>query len=148
MTLHFSDKIANAFKKDNPEYGYVETYLAELRTSWRENERGITRSSVLIVGLTVIFELALNNKSSATLFGIQITSTNVLRFSIVVIVAYLWYATIYSFIESDIFYSVHSKIIEKIYPTLYEVHGEKQLSPTNSLIGSVERVANTLEDPR
>jgi hypothetical protein len=127
MTLHFSDKIANAFKKDNPEYGYVETYLAELRTSWRENERGITRSSVLIVGLTVIFELALNNKSSATLFGIQITSTNVLRFSIVVIVAYLWYATIYSFIESDIFYSVHSKIIEKIYPTLYEVHGEKQI---------------------
>ena len=142
----FSNKIAGVFEKGNPEYEYAGTYLVELRTSWRENERGITRSSTLIVGLAVIFELALNNKTSATLFGIQITSTNVLRFSLIVIVAYLWYGTIFSFIESEIFFSVHSEIIKKVYPALYGADGERQLSPANSMIGSVERVTSALKD--
>lgn len=140
-------EVANVFIKDNPEYGYADAYLAELRTSWRENERGITRSSALIVGLAVVFEFVYNNKASATFLGVQITSANVLRFSLVVIIAYLYYVIIYSFIESDIFYSVHAAVIEKVYPALYEANGDSQLSPTASLIGSVERVGNALKNP-
>jgi hypothetical protein len=140
-------KIAATFEKDSPEYKYVDVYLSELRTNWRETEKAIAHSSMLIVALSVLFELVLDNKAGApTFLGIKLTSTQVVEFSLIPIVAYLYYSITYSFTESQIFFDVHGAIMEKVYPALFGADGEVQLSPANSLIGSADRVSYAMGD--
>jgi hypothetical protein len=146
MTIINRDKIASSFKKDSPEYGYVNSYLTELLTNWRETEQAITRTAALIVGLCVAFELIFSKKASAsTFFGVAITSTNVFQVCIPVIIAYLYYALTYSFMESQVFYDTYDGILEKVYPGLYEAGGECQLYPANSITASIDRVTHSID---
>ena len=140
------DKIADTFTKDNPEYEYKDSYLAELRTNWRENEKAITRSSGLIVILSVAFELIYTNKASTTsFFGFKLANISIAEFSLAVIIGYLFYSTIYSFLESQIFFDIHNAIMRRLYSKLSAEGGEIQLSPVNSLTGSTDRVSNAME---
>jgi hypothetical protein len=140
------DKIAGAFDKENAEYKYVDSYLTDLRASWRDNEKGNTRFSELIVGLAVLFEFVFSNKASATSFlSIKLTNASIIEFSLVVIVAYLYYTVMYSFAESQIMLEAHDAIIERIYPELYKASAQLLLTPANSLVTGAERISVALE---
>ena len=123
------DRIADVFNKDNPEYEYVESYLAELRTNWRENEKGITRFSGLVVALSVAFGFLFQQSCGTTFLAIKLTNTSILELSLIVIVSYLYYGVIYAFVESQVFFdAVTAPSCEKYNPALSGARGEFLLS--------------------
>lgn len=135
-------KTSEAFTEGSSAYEHGNDYLTALRSNWRDNENGITRASALIVGLAALFEFTIsnNNAGDATLWGVKISHSDVVKFALPVIVAYLWYYVTYSFIESAIFQQAHDAVVSRLYPSIYAKDNERELHPANSLIGSGERV--------
>lgn len=97
------DKTTEAFAEGSAA-AFGTDYLTALRSNWCDNENGITRTSVLIVGLAALFELVIsNNARGATLWGLPVSRSEVIKTGLPVIVAYLYYYVTYSFVESAIF---------------------------------------------
>jgi hypothetical protein len=138
-------KTTQAFDVHARAYKYGNDYLSELRNNWRDNENGITRASGLIVGFAALFEYALSYKvSEVTLLEVKLSDSDVFKFALPVIVAYLYYYVTYAFIESTIFQHAHDAVILKLYPSIYLKGNEREMHPSNSLISSAERVRFSL----
>jgi hypothetical protein len=99
----------------------------------------------LIVSIAVIFELLFSNKANATDFlFIQLKNTGIVQLALPVIVAYLYYTMLYSWIESQVLQDIGMAVFEKTYPDLYKAGGELLLYPPNSLIGSMDRTSGII----
>src|SRR5215469_7426082 len=104
MTESVWAKTSKAFAENSDAREYGDDYLTALRSNWRDNENAITRASGLIIGLAGLFEFAIsnNNAKGATLWGLPISQSDVIKFALPVVVAYLYYYVTYCFIESAI----------------------------------------------
>jgi hypothetical protein len=145
MTKSVWEKTSEAFAEGGGARQYGGDYLTELRNNWRDNENGITRASGLIVGLAALFEFVILKKAKgATLWGVPLSGSDVVKFALPVIVAYLYYYVTYSFVESTIFQNAHDAVVAQLYPIIYKKDNERELHPANSLISSAERVKFSL----
>jgi hypothetical protein len=135
------DGISAAFATDEGARDYAKEYLAELRTNWREAEKSITRLSTLILALAAVFELVQSSKvGELTLLGVKLSTNNVIRFALPVVIAYLYYALALSFVDADMFCDGHDAVIGKVWPTMHDNEVYGLLYPANSFNGTVTRI--------
>jgi hypothetical protein len=139
------DKVGEAFKKDNKECEYANEYLAAVRNNWQVTQGTITRLSALLIAVAFIFELIISSKNSTvTLLGFDLSATAIVKVALPVVVAYLYYQITYSFIESGIYQSAHDRVLQEVYPAIYETNSERPLHPANALETGVDRIYYSL----
>jgi hypothetical protein len=115
-------KVRAAFQ-GNVSDDFVLQFLAELRTSMRDTEKGTRRATTLIVVLAVTFELVHRGAvAEASFFFVKVASLNFILVGIPVVIAYLSYEAAALAVESNNFFWVHRKLIELKYPSV-EAHG-------------------------
>lgn len=132
-------KVSDAFK-EQPTREYVNDYLAELRTNWRESERSFTRTALLLLALCAFAELLARGRIkdvSTDFFTIE--DVGLVRKALPIAIAYL-YAKLGSYwAEVSMFEEAHRRVLDYIYPQISDANFERPLMPTSSSLLTSDR---------
>jgi hypothetical protein len=144
MTL--KERIEKAFT-DPSVRPYADTYLSEIRTTWREAEKDLRRTLLLAMLLSFVFELVSRGGIADFSIGFaKLTDTGVVRGVIPLVVAYLINAITYQLSEIAFLVTLHETILVITYKPIVDNDLEAVTYPANSLLFSQRRMIQTMQE--
>jgi hypothetical protein len=134
-------KVNAAFSSGSEAVDYGKEFAAELRGTWRDLERLISRNLGFILAVAAAFEiLRYNTGSEVTLLFVKVPSNNLIVAALPPILAYLYLSVTISLTESELMRQTHEATIRALWRPLYDNDLERNLAPANALTGPADRM--------